>query len=208
LLARSPARPLLGWWAIERTRRLISTTEMGAADALGVVDLLEEAGIRTWVSGGWGCDALLGEQTRQHEDLDLILDARDQQPSLELLQQRGFTVWDVFTAGLLTLTVELIDRRRRLRVGLHFVDIDAEGPDSWRSNLSAAVQERMAVTAPQPFAPGVIEGSEVQCLSAAVQLALRVGYEHSDKDNEDVRRLASRFSLPLPPGYEPADGSR
>ena len=30
--------------------------------------------ISTWVHGGWGIDALLGVQTRPHDDIDLALD--------------------------------------------------------------------------------------------------------------------------------------
>jgi hypothetical protein len=35
--------------------------------------LLEREGIRSWVIGGWGIDALVGRQTREHHDLDLFL---------------------------------------------------------------------------------------------------------------------------------------
>lgn len=35
---------------------------------------MDTAGLRTWVAGGWGVDALLGRQTRVHRDLDLALD--------------------------------------------------------------------------------------------------------------------------------------
>jgi lincosamide nucleotidyltransferase A/C/D/E len=31
------------------------------------------AGIEVWVDGGWGIDQLLGEQTRRHEDFDLVV---------------------------------------------------------------------------------------------------------------------------------------
>jgi Aminoglycoside-2''-adenylyltransferase len=52
-----------------------SSTPQGAltklADVLAVLDLAEESGVRLWVDGGWGADALLGEQTRKHGDLDV-----------------------------------------------------------------------------------------------------------------------------------------
>jgi len=44
---------------------------MTAGDVLEIVDLLEGVGVESWVDGGWSVDALLGEQTRPHEDLDL-----------------------------------------------------------------------------------------------------------------------------------------
>jgi lincosamide nucleotidyltransferase A/C/D/E len=40
---------------------------VGTADVLGVLDRLDAAGIEWWVDGGWGIDALLGEETRPHE---------------------------------------------------------------------------------------------------------------------------------------------
>ena len=44
---------------------------MGMQTLLAVVGLLEADGIDVWLDGGWGVDALLGQQTREHDDLDL-----------------------------------------------------------------------------------------------------------------------------------------
>lgn len=43
---------------------------MTAVDVLSILDLLRRADIEFWIGGGWGIDALVGEQTRQHRDLD------------------------------------------------------------------------------------------------------------------------------------------
>src|SRR5207249_348914 len=40
--------------------------QMSAADAFGLYELFEDNGIKVWLDGGWGVDALLGEQTREH----------------------------------------------------------------------------------------------------------------------------------------------
>ena len=39
---------------------------------LGVLGRLQAAGVPAWLDGGWCVDALLGEQTRRHDDLDLV----------------------------------------------------------------------------------------------------------------------------------------
>jgi lincosamide nucleotidyltransferase A/C/D/E len=39
--------------------------------------MLEEAKVTVWVDGGWGVDALLGEQTRPHKDLDIAIEEKD-----------------------------------------------------------------------------------------------------------------------------------
>jgi Aminoglycoside-2''-adenylyltransferase len=44
---------------------------MTAEDALEVVGWLSEADVDVWLLGGWSVDALVGEQTRKHKDLDL-----------------------------------------------------------------------------------------------------------------------------------------
>src|SRR5207247_10666750 len=50
---------------------------MSAADVLGVLAALDGRGIPAWLDGGWGIDALLGEQTRPHEDVDLVVPVPD-----------------------------------------------------------------------------------------------------------------------------------
>ena len=50
---------------------------MDAEAVVGVLRALDEASIQVWLDGGWGVDALLGEQTREHGDLDVILNVED-----------------------------------------------------------------------------------------------------------------------------------
>ena len=45
---------------------------MLAHDVLEIVARLDAAGVRVWLDGGWGVDALIRHQTRDHEDLDLV----------------------------------------------------------------------------------------------------------------------------------------
>ena len=42
----------------------VSVGCVDAADVIGVLDALDEAGVRSWVGGGWGVAALAGRQTR------------------------------------------------------------------------------------------------------------------------------------------------
>jgi len=47
--------------------------DLSAADVVTIVDRLERAGLHVWIDGGWGVDALVGRQTRPHDDLDLVI---------------------------------------------------------------------------------------------------------------------------------------
>jgi len=48
-------------------------TGMTSDAVLEFLDLMEASSIAVCLDGGWGIDALLGEQTREHGDLDIIV---------------------------------------------------------------------------------------------------------------------------------------
>jgi lincosamide nucleotidyltransferase A/C/D/E len=50
---------------------------MKSEDVLQIVTWLEQAEIPVWLDGGWGVDALVGQQTRSHSDLDLVVRLED-----------------------------------------------------------------------------------------------------------------------------------
>ena len=56
---------------------------MSASAVLDAMAALDAAGIRAWIGGGWRVDALLGEQTRVHRDLDLAIGAEEVAPAID-----------------------------------------------------------------------------------------------------------------------------
>jgi lincosamide nucleotidyltransferase A/C/D/E len=152
------------------------------ADAIaGVVDALERGGVRSVVAGGWGVDALLGEQTRKHLDLDLVFDAVEEPKAVAALERAGF---------------ELVRRED--------LDPPADAPLRLEARVVMAnasgllVDLHPAVLAPgarpdELYAVGIIDGKEVRCLSVRGQLALHRDYDPRDFDRQDVARLEERF---------------
>lgn len=55
------------------SRFQISHSCMKSEDVLQIVTWLEQAEIPVWLDGGWGVDTLVGQQTRSHSDLDLVV---------------------------------------------------------------------------------------------------------------------------------------
>ena len=55
-----------------------------------VAQLFSALAIPWWIAGGWAIDLFLGEQTRDHEDIDVLFLRRDQQDIRTLFQE-----WDV-----------------------------------------------------------------------------------------------------------------
>ena len=64
---------------------------MIAADVISLYTELEKLGITIWIDGGWGVDALLGEQTRPHHDLDITILQKDVPKLRQLLQEDSKT---------------------------------------------------------------------------------------------------------------------
>ena len=65
---------------------------MPARRAAELIGLIEGAGIEIWLDGGWAVDAVLAEETRSHEDLDIILRERDLPALCGVLGERGFVI--------------------------------------------------------------------------------------------------------------------
>src|SRR5260370_42598709 len=66
-----------------------SQPEMTGDDVCDFLTLMDAAGIRVWLDGGWAGGACLGSQTRRHGDLDIVIEARDVPMAIAHLQRRG-----------------------------------------------------------------------------------------------------------------------
>jgi lincosamide nucleotidyltransferase A/C/D/E len=66
--------------------------DMSATSVVELVTLLEREGIFAWIDGGWAVDALLGEQTRLHKDLDLVVEEKTLATLQCLLESDGYSI--------------------------------------------------------------------------------------------------------------------
>jgi lincosamide nucleotidyltransferase A/C/D/E len=171
------------------TLGLVSQAVMSAAKACAVLRGLMQSGVRHWVMGGWGIDALQGKQTRTHHDLDLLVQADDLPVLQAWLRAEGFarnyeweenspvqitgTTWD-------TAFVEHHADGRELDV--HAVWVESGGP-------------RVASSDPWTLPANALEGRgrigdcKVSCASPSGQRALHVGYDLPATHEADLAKL-------------------
>jgi lincosamide nucleotidyltransferase A/C/D/E len=162
-------------------------------DVQTVLQRLESAGIGVWVDGGWGVDALIGRQTRPHQDLDLAMELGDVHQAVEVLREIGFRLYE---AELPTRAdLRSVDDRR---VDLHVLTFDEQG------NGLQQLQDGSVGTYDKQGLSGIgtIGELEVRCLSPEIQMRFHTGYEPDEDDRHDVRLLAQRFNVKVPEGYE------
>ncbi|MGZ4600319.1 MAG: nucleotidyltransferase domain-containing protein [Oryzihumus sp.] len=151
-----------------------------AADVVEVLHLLNAVGASPRLSGGWGVDALHGQQTREHRDVDLAVDAGRLDACVETLQRNGFVV----TTDWLPVRVELSDPGGGRHVDLHPLHSAADG-SAWQAGLDGSRFDYPA----DAWCAGSVGGMEVRCLSARMQRAFHAGYELRDVDRHDLRLL-------------------
>jgi lincosamide nucleotidyltransferase A/C/D/E len=193
LVGDSPAARLLGLPVVSRWRLRLKEIRrpydaMPAEDVIKVLEQLTRADVETWVVGGWGVDALLGRQSRPHNDLDLIMAAD------------GAALWRARAALTALgysrqLEEELPDKGPMSR---HLVAANGIGQcvDLHPVNLSAAPFTPGAADGtlvPTPRVVGRLGGHPVPCVSAEVHLALKLCHERLSplqaKDQEDIGLL-------------------
>jgi lincosamide nucleotidyltransferase A/C/D/E len=163
---------------------------MDAARVLDLLAHLESAGVAVWLDGGWGVDALLGEQTRSHDDLDLV--ARlDQTASLErALVGRGYTV----AGGGAPYSFELVDAEGH-QVDVHPASFTPAGDGVY----TMAGGGEWIYPAAGFGGRGSIVGRDVPCLTPEVVMVNHTtGYALDEAHQRDVRSLAERYGLPIP----------
>jgi lincosamide nucleotidyltransferase A/C/D/E len=163
---------------------------MEARDVIDIVLLFEQVGIGIWVEGGWGVDALVGVQNRDHGDLDLVVDAARDDDTRRLLAEAGFAVIFEDPPGRCSFQ----DQRERT-VDLSFAAADRYG-DRWNLNRTPG---RGDPDYPfDGFTYGWIAGRKVACIGPETQVAHHLGYEVEDVDRFDVELLRERFDTRVP----------
>ena len=169
---------------------------IGDDDVAEILDRLAGCGIEVWVDGGWGVDALLGEQTRPHDDLDLVIARGDCPAAQDALAALGFEHAADIEPGLPARLV-LRDPRDR-RIDFHPVVFYPPG-NGWQELPDGTWG---CYPAEGLHGVGTIAERHVRCLGPELQVRHHLGYEPDAGALHDMRRLAERFQLALPPPYD------
>ena len=153
--------------------------ETGVAQVVLVCAGLADAGVRFWLVGGWGVDALAATQTRPHRDLDLLVDARDEATTVDVLAELGYTV----ETDWRPIRVELV------RPGWGWVDVHPVVFDAAGDGVQAGPAGTEYRYPPSIFTVGRVGGIVVGCVSLAAQRTAHQGYALRAQDVHDLAVL-------------------
>jgi lincosamide nucleotidyltransferase A/C/D/E len=159
---------------------------MTAENVLSVLTVLRRAKVDVWIGGGWGIDALIGKQTREHRDLDLMHRQDQEAAVMAALSDEGFL--ESLNWRPIRFVVSAPDGRE---IDLHPLVFADDG-----SAEQASPQPEHPFTYPSSsFVTGTINGTTVPCLSAEQQVYFHQGYQPTERDRHDMAQLRRAFGI-------------
>ncbi len=175
---------------------------VNSEDAIYLYRRLLDHGIQFWLTGGWGIDALLGEQTRPHKDLDALLLLDDMVQMCEILGKDGFNLkelwseneWTIDSEGKKTATAFVLQDPAGREFDAHAIRIDKQG-----NGIPAWVEsDKFIFTREELSGKGMIAGYPVKCITAEGQVKCHIGYELPENQVHDLDLLQSKFGVHVP----------
>lgn len=168
---------------------------MLATDVISLYESLRAANAPVWLMGGWGVDALVGRQTRQHHDVDVLVAVTDLERLRIRLIELEFTlkyVWDdevrwvadeAWISPLEQPTAFVYGHSDGREVDVHVVRLSDLGGVEKLWNVP------YAFTVDSLRGTGVLEGHQVRCLSREMQQRAHTGYALPAHHLQDVQLL-------------------
>lgn len=168
-------------------------TYFSADDVLELYNTLQQLQIEIWIDGGWGVDALLGQQTREHQDLDIVIQKNHLATFSNLLMARGYS--EQIQDDSCAWNFVLGDKAGR-RIDVHVISFDPHG-----NGIYGPAERGIFYPAKTLTGEGQINGITVKFLTPEYQIESHTGYLLKEKDFKDVRNLCHAFRIALPTEY-------
>ena len=166
---------------------------MNAADATSLYTELENLNTKIWVDGGWSVDALLGEQTRPHKDLDIAIQQKDISRLRQLLGEKGYREIKLHEARPWNF---VLGDDKGMEIDIHVIVIDEHGNGIYGPPENGEMYPAASLTG-----TGSINGRSVRCISPEWVVKFHSGYELKEKDFRDVSALCKKFGIALPESF-------
>lgn len=166
---------------------------MTSDKVLDLYEWFQSNDITVWIDGGWCVDALLGVQTRKHDDLDIAVSRANNQKLRELLENNGYK--EEKRDDSCEYNYVMKNEHGQL-IDIHVFEYNGRGENTYG--------------VPYPFGSltgeGKIENQSVNCVSPKWMFKFKLwandtSYEIREKDVIDAQALSERFGYKLPEKY-------
>ena len=182
---------------------MIGDTMVSASEIIRMFGLLSDHCIRAWLLGGWGVDALLETQTREHKDIDVLIQEEDILQMIQLLELDRYDDFHLWEENRWDIDKEnhqyptafyMLDNKER-EFDVHAIRLDEEGNaiPQW-----ALDDNNFLYTKADISATGKINGVPFPCITAEKQMLVHTGYELPETHQSDMKLIHEKFGVPYP----------
>ena len=151
---------------------------MTPVEIIDVYTSLENFGVEIWIDGGWGVDALLGEQTRPHKDLDIAIQQKDVAALREFLHAQSYSEIKLEDARPWNF---VLGNENGREIDVHVIVLDDKG-----NGIYGLPEKGEMYPAASLKGTGTIERRAVRCISPEWMVKFHSGYELTEKDFRDI----------------------
>jgi len=160
---------------------------MNEKDVVDLLKKVESIGVDMWITGGWGVDALIGHQTRPHNDIDIFIQKKDALAFKKMLNSNGY-----FETKIESEDQTVWSNTCNCTIDIHLFEFTEAEALRFENEI-------------YPFSilngKGKIGGISVRCMPVEAQVKYHQNYEIRQKDIDDVLLLCKTFGLPIPENY-------
>jgi lincosamide nucleotidyltransferase A/C/D/E len=166
---------------------------MTSRDVVHFCSDFTKLGVRIWIDGGWGVDALLGRQTRSHKDLDIAIQEKDLATLEHALGAQGYR--------RIKLEIErpfnfVLGDDEGNEIDVHVIVLNEQG-----NGIYGPAENGQIYPADSLQGRGTIDGHSVSCISPEWMVRFHSGYDLKEKDFKDVSALCEKYGIELPREY-------
>lgn len=174
--------------------KLITEDAVTTKDVLALYTAMESRGVKLWLDGGWGVDALLGRQTRNHGDIDVVVQQKDVGILVEHLYVLGFH--NVRRSDESNYNFVLGNDEAQF-IDLHVIELNDVG-----NGIYGPVKNGVLYPAEALTGMGMLAGVPVRCISPEWVVKFHRGYDLRAKDYYDIKAICEKFKIDLPTEYQ------
>ncbi len=166
------------------------TEKITSKEVIDLYTSLEKMGIKIWIDGGWSVDALLGEQIREHSDLDIAIQHKDLPKFREYMELRGYKELERDEDKKWNF---ILGNEKGYEVDVHAFHFDNKGH----------IIEGIEYPDGSLTGTGVIEGVSVRCIDPKhmVQFLAPWLTKHPHKYLQAISALCEKFGIEYPKEY-------
>ncbi|MBO5135757.1 MAG: lincosamide nucleotidyltransferase Lnu(C) [Clostridia bacterium] len=162
---------------------------VSVTDVKQILRLAMEAEIKVFLDGGWGVDALIGYETRTHNDIDIFVEKNDYHKFIQIIKDNGF--YEIKMEYTTTSHTVWEDENKRI-IDLHCFEYTDDDKILYEGNCFPL----------ETFTGrGKVEDIEVSCIEPYSQVMFHLGYEFDENDMHDVKLLCETFHIEIPDAY-------